>query len=406
MIGSTTALALVLSAAAATGPANVRDYGIAPGVLEPGTHNAITDVAGVRVGHKTLIRGKDVRTGVTAILPHAGNIFQDKVPAAVYVGNGFGKLAGSTQIEELGNIETPIVLTNTLSVPTAADALIDYTFGFAANKEVRSVNPVVGETNDGYLNDIRGRHVGKQDVLDAIAAAHDGSVAQGNVGAGTGTMAFGFKGGIGTSSRVLPPSLGGYTVGVLVQTNFGGVLKVDGVPVGKALGKYYLSDVLNASPDGSCMIVVATDAPLGARNLKRLAKRAILGLARTGGIASNGSGDYVIAFSTDKAVRVAYESDKAVRQTTVLRNDAMSPLFMAAIEATEEAILNSLFQAGSMSGRDGHKADALPLPKVLQIMRRHGYRIIKPNSSDQPRHPPGFPAPWHDGPARRQGPAH
>ncbi|HKR75610.1 MAG TPA: P1 family peptidase [Rhodanobacter sp.] len=356
---------------------NLRDYGIDIGVLQPGKWNAITDVPGVEVGQKTLVKGDDVRTGVTAILPYAGNIFQDKVPAAVYVGNGFGKLAGTTQIDELGNIETPIVLTNTLGVPTAADALIDYTFSFPANAAVRSVNPVVGETNDGYLNDIRGRHVGKQDVLDAIRSATGGPVAQGNIGAGTGTVAFGFKGGIGTSSRRLPPSLGGYTVGVLVQTNFGGVLSVDGVPVGKALHKYYLSDKLGDSPDGSCMIVVATDAPLDARNLKRLAKRAMLGLGRTGGIASDGSGDYAIAFSTNAAVRVPYESDDPVQKIEVLRNDAMSPLFMAAIEATEEAIINSLFHAQGTTGVDQHHVDALPVDKVLRIMRQHGYRVSR-----------------------------
>lgn len=354
---------------------NLRDYGIDIGVLQPGKLNAITDVPGVQVGQKTLVQGDDVRTGVTAILPYAGNIFQDKVPAAVYVGNGFGKLTGTTQIDELGNIETPIVLTNTLSVPTAADALIDYTFSFPANAGVRSVNPVVGETNDGYLNDIRGRHVSKQDVLDAIKSASGGPVAQGDVGAGTGTVAFGFKGGIGTSSRKLPPALGGYTVGVLVQTNFGGVLSVDGVPVGKALHKYYLSDKLGDSPDGSCMIVVATDAPLEARNLKRLAKRAMLGLGRTGGIASDGSGDYAIAFSTNAAVRVPYESNDPVQKVEVLRNDAMSPLFMAAIEATEEAIVNSLFHAQDSTGVDHHRVDALPVGKVLQIMRQHGYRV-------------------------------
>lgn len=353
------------------------DHGIAIGVLQTGQWNAITDVPGVEVGQKTLVKGDDVRTGVTAVLPHPGNIFQDKVPAAVYVGNGFGKLIGTTQIEELGNIETPIVLTNTLSVPTAADALIDYTFAFADNDDVRSVNPVVGETNDGYLNDIRGRHVTRRDVLDAIKSAAGGKVEQGNVGAGTGTVAFGFKGGIGTSSRKLPETLGAYTVGVLVQTNFGGVLSVDGVPIGKALHKYYLSDELNDSPDGSCMIVVATDAPLDSRNLERLAKRAILGLARTGGIASNGSGDYVIAFSTNEAVRVPYESDSPMRQATVLRNDAMSPLFMAAIEATEEAILNSLFHAETMAGRDGHEVTALPVDEVLRIMQQRGYRVSR-----------------------------
>lgn len=354
---------------------NLRDYGIAIGVMQPGLWNAITDVQGVAVGQKTLILGDDVRTGVTAILPYVGNIFQHKVPAAVYVGNGFGKLTGTTQIEELGNIETPIVLTNTLSVPTAADALIDYTLRFAENREVLSVNPVVGETNDGYLNDIRARHVSKRDVLEAIRSAAGGKVGQGNVGAGTGTVAFGFKGGIGTSSRKLPDSLGGYTVGVLVQTNFGGVLTVAGVPIGKTLHKYYLSDKLNDSPDGSCMIVVATDAPLGSRNLKRLAKRAILGLARTGGIESNGSGDYVIAFSTNEAVRISYQSTQSTLQRVDLHNEAMSPLFMATIEATEEAIINSLFHARTMSGRDGHKVEALPVEKVLRIMKQHGYPI-------------------------------
>ena len=356
---------------------NLRDYGVAIGVLAPGQWNAITDVPGVAVGHTTLVRGDAIRTGVTAVLPHAGNVFQDKVPAAVYVGNGFGKLAGSTQVAELGTLETPIVLTNTLGVPVAADALIDHAFSFPANGQVRSVNPVVGETNDGHLNDIRGRHVTKQDVLAAIKSASGGPVAQGNVGAGTGTVAFGFKGGIGTSSRKLPGTLGGHTVGVLVQTNFGGVLSVDGVPIGKALGKHYLSDELNDSPDGSCMIIVATDAPLDARNLERLAKRAMLGLARTGGIASNGSGDYVIAFSANESVRVPHDSASPTQQVTVLRNDAMSPLFMAAIEATEEAILNSLFQAATMVGQDGHEVSALPVDEVLGIMEARGYRVSR-----------------------------
>lgn len=354
---------------------NLRDYGVTIGVMQPGELNAITDVTGVLVGQKTLVSGDSVRTGVTAVLPYKGNIFQNKVPAAVYVGNGFGKLAGSTQIDELGNIETPIILTNTLSVPTAADALIDFTFGFDENSDVRSVNPVVGETNDGWLNDIRGRHVAKSDVLDAIASAKSGKVEQGNVGAGTGTVAFGFKGGIGTSSRKLPASLGGYSVGVLVQTNFGGVLSIDGVPIGKTLKKYYFSDVLNDSPDGSCMIVVATDAPLDSRNLKRLAKRAMLGLGRTGGIASNGSGDYVIAFSTNAALREAYESESATQQAIILRNEAMSPLFMATIEATEEAIINSLFHAQTTTGRDGNKVETLPVDKVLRIMEHHGRTI-------------------------------
>ena len=339
--------------------ANLRDYGIRIGVLQPGKWNAITDVPGVMVGQKTLIEGDDIRTGVTAILPHAGNIFQDKVPAAVYVGNGFGKLTGTTQIAELGNLETPVVLTNTLSVPTAADALIDYTFSFPANAGVLSVNPVVGETNDGYLNDIRGRHVTKRDVLDAIGSASTGPVAQGDVGAGTGTVAFGFKGGIGTASRTLPASLGGYTVGVLVQTNFGGVLDIDGVPVGKLLHKYYLSDKLDDSPDGSCMIVVATDAPLGSRNLERLAKRAILGLGKTGGIESNGSGDYAIAFST------------ASSSTKQLTNDQMSPLFLAVIESTEEAIYNSLLRASTVSG-SGHTVEALPLDRTIKLLRARG----------------------------------
>lgn len=351
---------------------NLREYGVEIGVMQTGSHNAITDVSGVEVGHQTLIKGEDIRTGVTAILPHDGNIFQQKVPAAVYVGNGFGKLAGSTQIEELGNIETPIILTNTLSVPTAADALIDYTFQFEKNSDVRSVNPVVGETNDGYLNDIRGRHVSKKDVLAAIENAKSAPVEQGNAGAGTGTIAFGFKGGIGTSSRKLPEKLGSYTVGVLVQSNFGGVLQIAGVPVGKELGKYYLSDELNASPDGSCMIVVATDAPLSDRNLKRLAKRAILGLARTGGIASNGSGDYVIAFSTAESVRIPYQAENPVQQKPELRNSAMSPLFMAVNEATEEAIINSLFHAQTMKGRDGHTIEELPVDSVLKIMGEYG----------------------------------
>ena len=351
---------------------NIRNYGIEIGVLQPGQQNAITDVRGVKVGHQTIIKGSRIRTGVTAIVPNGENIFQQKVPAAVYVGNGYGKLAGSTQIEELGNLETPVILTNTLSVPTAADALIDYTFSFSENDDVHSVNPVVGETNDGYLNDIRGRHVTKDDVLTAIDNAKSGSVEQGNVGAGTGTIAFGFKGGIGTSSRKLPVNIGGYTVGVLVQSNFGGVLQVAGVPVGKELDQYYLSDKLNETPDGSCMIIVATDAPLDARNLKRLAKRAMLGLGKTGGIASNGSGDYVIAFSTAESVRIPYRSDQPLKQQNVLRNSAMSPLFMAVNEATEEAVINSLFHAKTMTGRNKHTVEELPIGRVLAIMEKYG----------------------------------
>lgn len=348
-----------------------RDLGIRIGVLTPGKNNAITDVSGVKVGQITLIEGSEVRTGVTAILPHDGNIFQDKVPAAIYVGNGFGKLAGSTQVVELGNLETPIVLTNTLNVATAVDAVIEYSLNQKGNEDVRSVNAVVGETNDGYLNDIRGRHVKKQHVLDAITNAKSGVVQEGNVGAGTGTVCFGFKGGIGTSSRVLPVKSGSYTVGVLVQTNFGGVLQIDGVPVGEALKQFYLSDQLMDKADGSCMMVIATDAPLDARNLERMAKRAMMGLARTGGIASNGSGDYVIAFSTDASLRVKHDSKESTQTNTILRNDEMSPLFMAVIEATEEAIINSLFAAESMQGFEGHSVKSLPMDEVLKILKKN-----------------------------------
>ncbi|HYL65299.1 MAG TPA: P1 family peptidase [Candidatus Methylomirabilis sp.] len=346
-----------------------RDVGVQIGVLPPGRLNTITDVSGVLVGQTTIIRGDNIRTGVTAILPHAGNLFRDKVPAAVFIGNAFGKLAGSTQVNELGEIETPILLTCTLCVPRAADALIEYMLGLPGNEEVMSVNPLVGETNDGYLNDIRQRPISRDDVFSAIAGARTGPVEEGSVGAGTGTIAFGFKGGIGTSSRKLPQSLGGYTVGVLVQTNFGGVLTIAGAPVGKELGRYYLrNETENAN--GSCMIVVATNAPLDARNLKRLAARAIMGLARTGSSASNGSGDFVIAFSASPAVRISSEHPAEARQTTVLGNDAMSPLFEAAIEATEEAIINSLFKATTVTGR-GHTIEALPLDKTLQILRKH-----------------------------------
>ncbi len=370
---------LLLSAFAITGinmeaqVQRLRDFGIRPGVVAPGPLNAITDVAGVEVGHCTLVRGDSVRTGVTAILPHPGNIFQEKAPAAIYVGNGFGKLMGATQVEELGYLETPIILTNTLSTPRAAEALISYTLQQPGNEAVRSVNPLVGETNDGHLNDIRGRHVREQHVLEAIQQARGGPVIEGNVGAGTGTRCFGFKGGIGTASRQLPARLGGYTVGVLAQTNFGGVLRIDGVPVGKELDQYYRSDDFG---DGSCMIVVATDAPLDARNLRRLAKRAFLGLARTGGFASNGSGDYVIAFSTDPALRQAYQSESPLHTQTVLRNDAMSPLFLASVEATEEAILNALFAAETMTGC-GITVEALPVPRVIEIMKQYGRQIPK-----------------------------
>lgn len=341
------------------------------GVLPPGKFNAITDVEGVKVGHFTNIRGESVRTGVTVVLPHAANLFQEKVPAAVFTGNGFGKLVGSTQIAELGNIESPIVLTNTLSVATAVNAVVSYTLDQKENEKVQSVNAVVGETNDGYLNDIRGRHITEEQVLQAIQTAKSGKVVQGNVGAGTGTVCFGFKGGIGTASRVLPNTAGGYTVGVLVQTNFGGVLQIDGVPVGKELKKYYLSDALNDSPNGSCMIVVATDAPLEARNLERMAKRAFLGLAKTGGIAANGSGDYVIAFSTAPTVRIEHQPKMLSVKTELLQNDAMSPLFLATIEATEQAIINSLLAAETMKGNNGHVVEALPKEKLVSILKKY-----------------------------------
>ncbi|HMQ61179.1 MAG TPA: P1 family peptidase [Flavilitoribacter sp.] len=348
-----------------------RDLGIVIGVMPPGAHNAITDVAGVKVGHFTLIEGEHIRTGATAILPYDGPIFQQKVPAGIYLGNGFGKLAGYTQVEELGNLETPIILTNTLSVPTAMDALIDYTLSQEGNDDVRSVNAVVGETNDGGLNDIRGRHLTKEQVLAAIAAAKDGPVQEGNIGAGTGTVCFGFKGGIGTASRKLPANLGGYTVGVLVQTNFGGVLTINGVPVGRELKQYAFRRQLEENGDGSCMIVVATDAPLDARNLKRLAKRAMLGLGRTGGIASNGSGDYVIAFSTAEGLRVPYNMENPVLNQSTLHNDAVSPLFLAVIEATEEAVINSLFAAKTMTG-NGRTVEELPVDEVLELMKKYG----------------------------------
>lgn len=345
----------------------LRDYGIEIGVLPTGQLNAITDVAGVKVGHVTLFEGQDIRTGVTAILPYEGNIFQNKVPAAIHVGNGFGKLAGSTQVRELGNLETPIILTNTLSVPTAADAVIDVVLGMKGNEDVRSVNPLVGETNDGYLNDIRGRHVTKEHVKTAIDSAKSGPVAEGNVGAGTGTSCFGYKGGIGTASRRIPDVVGGYTIGVLVQSNFGGVLRINGAPVGKELENYPFKEAIEKS-DGSCMIVVATDAPLNARNLERLAKRAMLGLGNTGGIASNGSGDYVIAFSTFSQNFVPYRMENLASEKVELHNDAMTAVFMAVIEATEEAILNSLVAAESITGRNRHFRKKLPMDKVLELI--------------------------------------
>ncbi|HYK77266.1 MAG TPA: P1 family peptidase [Daejeonella sp.] len=348
-----------------------RDYDIQIGVMQTGKWNAITDVKGLQVGQVTLVKGDSVRTGVTAIIPYPGNIFQQKAPAAIYIGNGFGKLAGSTQVNELGNLETPIILTNTLNVATGMDALISYTLQQQGNEKAASVNAVVGETNDGYLNDIRGQHVTKEDVLLAIKNAKEGPVEEGTVGAGTGTVCFGFKGGIGTASRKLPASLGGYTIGVLVQTNFGGVLQIDGVPVGAELGKFSFSNQLLNNVDGSCMMIVATDAPLDHRNLMRLAKRAMMGMAKTGGIASNGSGDYVIAFSTAKGATIPHAAKEPVMNIPVLQNDEMSPLFMATIEATEEAIVNSLFAASTITGKDGHQAEALPLEKVIPLMKKY-----------------------------------
>lgn len=370
-----------------------RDLGLTIGVLPLGPLNCITDVAGVQVGHTTIFRGENIRTGVTAILPHSGNLFREKVPGAVFIGNAFGKLAGSTQVNELGEVETPILLTSTLSVPRTADAVLDYVLAMPGNEDVQSVNPLVGETNDGYLNDIRGRHITREDVFNAIKNAKGGTVEEGAVGAGTGTVAFGFKGGIGTSSRGLPASLGGYTVGVLVQANFGGVLTIVGVPVGQELGRYYLKQELERgkenkpgvgqgankstldNADGSIIIVIATDAPVDARNLKRMAARSMMGLARTGSAASNGSGDYAIAFSTAPDARVRARADSGnpntPRDVKLLPNDAMSPLFLAVIEATEEAIYNSLFRATTTTGR-GHTVEALPIDRTSEILRKYG----------------------------------
>jgi len=362
-----------------------RDIGLKIGILPIGAMNAITDVPGVSVGQVTIVKGDNIRTGVTAIVPHGGNPFQEKVPGAIFVGNGFGKLMGSTQVNELGEIETPILLTSTLSVPKTADFLLDYMLALPGNENVQSINPVVAETNDGFLNDIRGRYITRDDVFNAIKNAKSGAVEEGSVGAGTGTVAFGWKGGIGTSSRKLPASLGGYTIGILVQTNFGGVLSVDGVPVGEELGKYYLREaVSNASTsgtdnpksqiqnpklaDGSIIIVIATDAPLDHRQLNRLASRSMSGLARTGSSMTNGSGDYTIAFSTANRINAG---DK-VRNVQVLGNDAMSPLFQAVIEATEEAILNSLFKATTVTGKEKRTVEALPIDRVKELLKKYG----------------------------------
>ena len=345
----------------------LRDYGIETGIFKTGEYNAITDVPGVTVGHVTKIGGDDMRTGVTAIIPHQGNIFKNKVPAAIYVGNGFGKLAGVTQVQELGNIETPIILTNTLNVAEGVSALVEYTLSQSGNEYVRSVNAVVGETNDGKLNNIRARYVTKEDVLEALKSAKGGPVGEGCIGAGTGTVSFGFKGGIGTSSRVLPQSLGGYTVGVLVQSNYGGVLEIAGVQVGQLLGQYQFQESVIQDVDGSCMMVVITDAPVDARNLERMAKRAMMGLAKTGGIASNGSGDYVIALSVYRDNLI--DESTSVYEPKLLHNDDMSPLFLATIEATSEALWNALFAAKDTEGYNGRKVKALPIEKVVEFIK-------------------------------------
>lgn len=377
---SVAAILLVsLFGSAHSGPSSDRprasDLKIKVGILPTGPLNAITDVAGVEVGQTTIIRGNNIHTGVTAVLPHSGNLYREKVPAGIFVGNGFGKLAGSTQVDEMGDIETPILLTSTTSVPRVADAVISYMLALPGNEDVLSINPVVGETNDGYLNDIRGRHITSEDVVAAIRSARGGPVEEGDVGAGTGTVAFGWKGGIGTASRRLPASLGGYTIGVLVQTNFGGVLTIAGAPVGEALGQYYLrTELQQDKADGSCMIVVATDAPMDARNLRRLAARAWLGVARTGSSASNGSGDYAIAFSSAPRVRIRGNEKALTRNIEVMTNDAMSPLFLAAIEATEEAVYNSMFKATTVTG-NRHTVEALPIEKTVGILKAHG--VIK-----------------------------
>jgi D-aminopeptidase len=365
--------ATVVAAQDAARP-RAREIGLVPGVFEPGPLNAITDVAGVTVGHTTLVEGDNVRTGVTVIVPHGGNVFQDKVAGAVFVGNAFGKLAGSTQVEELGTIETPIALTNTLSVGAVVEGLVRYTIGQQGNENVRSVNGLVGETNDGGLNDIRGLHVRPEHVIAALKNASGGAVQEGTVGAGTGTQAFGWKGGIGTSSRKLPQQYGGYTLGVLVQSNFGGVLTMGGAPIGKLLGKYSYQPRTRAQDfgDGSCMIVVATDAPVDPHDLKRIAARAVFGLGRTGSSYSNGSGDFAIAFSTAAEVRTKFGAT-AAQARTELPTDGVSPLFEAALEATEEAVYNSLLKATSVKSRHG-SADALPIDQVREILKRYPQR--------------------------------
>jgi D-aminopeptidase len=368
----TTVIAMSASTTQASAQrARARDLGVKPGVFAPGKLNAITDVAGVRVGQTTVVQGDNVRTGVTAILPHGGNLFMDRVPAALHVGNGFGKITGATQLRELGELETPLLLTCTLCVWKAADAMVDWMLAQPGMTNVRSINPVVAETNDGTLNDIRSRPITAEQVRAALTSASNGPVAEGAVGAGTGTVAFGWKGGIGTSSRVLPASLGGWTIGVLVQTNFGGILQVLGAPVGKELGQYAFQREAQSPGergDGSCVMVIATDAPLSDRNLERLAARAIMGLARTGSSASNGSGDYALAFSTSEKVRRAATATRLT--TEELANEQMSGLFEAAVEATEEAIYNSLFEATTTSG-NGHTVQAIPLDRVRDVLAKY-----------------------------------
>ncbi|HKU23968.1 MAG TPA: P1 family peptidase [Candidatus Sulfotelmatobacter sp.] len=371
-------LTLLLSTALAqTTRPRATDMGLKIGVLPSGQLDAITDVTGVTVGHTTIIRGNDIRTGVTAIVPHPGNLYREKVPAGIFVGNGFGKLAGFTQVEEMGDIETPILLTSTTSVPRVTDAVISYMLALPGNEDVLSINPVVGETNDGYLNDIRGRHITPEDVFASIKNAKGGAVEEGAVGAGAGTVAFGWKGGIGSASRKLPAKLGGYTVGVLVQSNFGGILTIAGAPVGQELGQYYLREEtqqpgsVKDTGKGSIMMVIATDAPMEARNLKRLAARAWVGVARTGSSASNGSGDYAIAFSTASQVRIRTQDKSLTHQIEVLTNDSTSPLFEAVIEATEEAVYNSMLKATTTTSH-GHTVEALPIEKTREILRKYG----------------------------------
>jgi D-aminopeptidase len=369
-----------LAASAQEAPrARARDLGVAPGIFAPGQYNAITDVSGVRVGQVTLIEGDTVRTGVTAILPHAGNVYRSRVPAALHVGNGFGKFIGSTQVNELGELETPILLTCTLCVWKAADAMAEWMLAKPDMQQVRSLNVVVGETNDGGLNDIRARPITANAVRSALEGAKSGPVQEGSVGAGTGTVAFGWKGGIGTSSRKLPDSLGGWTVGVLVQANYGGVLQVEGAPVGRELDRYAFQNAVamqgdrrglaDDRGDGSVIIVIATDAPLSDRNLKRLASRGMMGLGRTGSSASNGSGDYVLAFSTAESVRRAFDAQRL--QTAELANESMSAVFQASVDAVEESLYNALFMATTIKG-NGQTVEAIPLDRVREVLRAHG----------------------------------